>query len=287
MELLTLKKRRWIIQQYRQGRSATSIARIQKVSRRYVYKLVLKYKREGEQAYHVKKSGRHKQPINLVFVQKVVKIRKEDDYGSEKIHHVLRNEGFAVSQRQIQRVLDEQGLTEPCEKRRGQRKYVRYQWPISNYMWHTDWSELDEKQYIAYIDDKSRRIAAGGEFTNATAENTIFLLHQAILTNEVSPVIILSDKGSQFYANIRTKSGEKGISLFEEEVRALGIDFWTSRRNHPQTNDKMEKWFDTMKKRKKKHPEESFQDFIKWYNEKRIHHALGYETPEKVYRENL
>lgn len=63
-----------------------------------------------------------------------MQIRKDDDYGSEKIHAVLKHEGFAVSQRQIQRILDEQGLTEPCEKRRGQRKYVRYQWPISNYM---------------------------------------------------------------------------------------------------------------------------------------------------------
>lgn len=199
----------------------------------------------------------------------------------------MKRERFAVSQRQIQRILDEEKLTDPCEKRRGQRKYVRYQWPISNYMWHTDWSELDGKQYIAFIDDRSRKIMAGGEFTNATAENAIFLLHQAIFINEVSPVLILSDKGSQFYANIRMKSGEKGISQFEEEVRSLGIDFWTSRRNHPQTNGKMEKWFDTMKKRKKRHPDESFQEFLKWYNEERIHHALEYKTPEEVYREKL
>jgi putative transposase len=287
MEKLTFKKRKWIINQFRGGRSASSIATIQKISRRYVYKLVHKHKKEGMQAYNAKKAGRPKQPLNLKFVKKVVEIRRSEDYGSEKIHFIMHREGFSVSQRQIQRVLDEQGLTDPCEKRRGQRKYVRYQWPISNYMWHTDWSELDGKQYIAFIDDRSRKIMAGGEFTNATAENAIFLLHQAILANEVSPVLILSDKGSQFYANIMMKSGEKGISQFEEEVRSFGIDFWTSRRNHPQSNGKIEKWFDTMKKRKKKHPEESFHDFIRWYNEKRIHHALEYKTPEEAYSENL
>ena len=42
-----------------------------------------------------------------------------------------------------------------------------------------------------------------------------------------------------------------------------------------------------MKKRFKKHPNESLQDFVKWYNEERIHHALNYKTPEKVYIENL
>lgn len=284
---LNENKRKWIIQQYRKGRSATSIAKIQKVSRQYVYVLIEKHQTDGELAYKAKIAGRPKIKISSQFEKKVTEIRKADDYGSEKIHHVMKREGFRVSQHIIQRILDEGGLTEPCEKRRGQRKYVRYQWPISNYMWHTDWSELDGKQYIAFIDDRSRRIMAGGEFTNATAENAIFLLHLAILANEVSPVIILSDKGSQFYANIKTKSGKRGISQFEDEVGALGIDFWTSRRNHPQTNGKMEKWFDTMKKRKKKHPDESFQDFIKWYNEKRIHHALEYKTPEEVYHEKL
>jgi len=123
-----------------------------------VYKLIAKHKQYGEEAYTTKAVGRPKQPINPTFVEKVVKIRTEDDYGCEKIHFILKNEGFAVSQRQIQRILDEKNLTEPCEKRRGQRSYVRYQWPISNYMWHCDWTEYENKQYIAFIDDCSRYV---------------------------------------------------------------------------------------------------------------------------------
>lgn len=234
-----------------------------------------------------KKAGRPKQPLHPLFIQKVVQIRKDDDYGSEKIHVVLKRQGFTVSQRQIQRILDEQGLTEPCEKRRGQRKYVRYQWPISNYMWHCDWSVYEGKQYVAFIDDRSRKIMAAAVFSNATKENTLFVFYQAMLTNEVSPVIVLTDKGSQFYANIKNKQGERALSEFEQELNAIGIELWTSRRNHPQTNGKMEKWFDTMKKRKKKHTQETLQEFVTWYNEKRIHHALEFRTPEEVYRENL
>ena len=246
-----------------------------------------KHKEERKEAYKAKKVGRPKLPLNLAFVKKVIEIRKSDDYGSEKIHYVTSEEGYIVSQRQIQRILDEHGLTEPCEKRRGQRKYVRYQWPISNYMWHCDWTEYDGKQYIAFIDDRSRKIMAAGVFSNANKKNTIFVFYRAMLINEVSPVIVLSDKGVQFFANIKNKQGERALSEFEKELNALGIDLWTSRRNHPQTNGKMEKWWHTMKMRKKKHPEETLQEFIKWYNEKRIHHALGYDTPEKTYWENL
>src|SRR3989338_1880988 len=186
MVKLTEKKRKWIIQQFRGGRSATSIARIQKISRRYVYKLVQKHKKEGVQAYEARKSGRHKLPLNPKFVKKVVEIRQKDDYGSEKIHFVIRGEGFIVSQRQIQRILDEQGLTEPSEKRRGQRSYVRYQWPISNYMWHVDWSEYEKQEYVAFIDDRSRKIMAAGVFSNANKENTLFVFYQAVLMNEVN-----------------------------------------------------------------------------------------------------
>jgi len=216
-----------------------------------------------------------------------VDIRESSDYGSEKIHFVLKKSGFGVSQHIIQRILNEHGLTNPCLKLRGRRKYVRYQWPISNYMWHCDWSQYEDKWYISFIDDRSRKIMASGEFSNATEENTLFLFYQAILTNEVCPVIVLSDKGTQFYNSKKNIKGVLTSSLFEQKLNELGIEFWTSRRNHPQTNGKMEKWFDTMKKRRKKHPEETLQEFVKWYNEERIHHALEYKTPEEVYRENL
>jgi|TARA_B100001971_G_C18082474_1_gene479060 putative transposase len=248
---------------------------------------VQKHKEIGKDAYKAKKAGRPKLPLNPAFVKKVVEIRKADDYGSEKIHYVTTQEGHIVSQRQIQRILDEQGLTDPCPKRRGQRKYVRYQWPISNYMWHCDWSFYDGKWYIAYIDDRSRKIMAAGVFNNATYENTIFVFYQALLANKVCPVIVLSDKGSQFYANKKTKIGKRALSQFEKELNKIGVQLWTSRRNHPQTNGKMEKWFDTLKKRMKKHPEETLQEIVTRYNKKRIHHALSYDTPEKAYWENV
>ena len=127
MEKLSEKKRRWVVNQFRFGRSPTQIAKIQKITRQWVYELVNKHKKEGLEAYKAKKAGRPKLDINPVFREKVKEIRKEDDYGSEKIHFVLKKKGFSVSQRQIQRILDEGGLTEPCLKRRGQRKYVRYE----------------------------------------------------------------------------------------------------------------------------------------------------------------
>lgn len=252
-----------------------------------MYHLVKRYKKEGPEAYRAKKAGRPSLKVHPSFIEQVVSVRNETDYGSEKLQFVLKKQGFGVSRRQVQKILDIQGLTEPCEKRRGQRKYVRYQWPISNYMWHCDWTEYEGKQYVAFIDDRSRKIMASGVFENATKENVMFVFYQAMLVNEVCPVIVLSDKGSQFFANTKNKNGERALSKFEQELNEHGIELWTSRRNHPQTNGKMEKWFDTMKKRKKKHPEETFQTFVNWYNDERIHHALNYQTPDEAYKSNV
>lgn len=231
--------------------------------------------------------GRPKAAINPAFAERVVELRKETDYGSDKIHFVLEGQGYRVSKRQIQHILDERGLTEPCRKRRGQRKYIQFQWPFSNFMWHTDWSFFDKMWHITYVDDRSRRIMAAARFARATEENAVFVLYQAILANESCPAVILSDKGAQFYANKRTRKGKRSISMFEKKLGELGIELWTSRRRHPQTNGKQEKLFDTMQKWLGKRPDKALRDFVEFYNKKRIHHALDYKTPEEAYWENL
>jgi len=281
------KKRKWIVIQFRSGRSVTSIARIQKISRQMVYKLVKRHKKDGDIVFCARKSGRPSRLINPNFAAKVIEMRKTTDYGSRKIHIVLRRNGFSVAQRQIQKILDCAGLTDPCLKRRGQRTYVRFQWPISNYMWHCDWSHYKGKEYCVFIDDRSRKIMAAGIFEDATEKNATFVFFQAALTNQVCPVVVLSDKGPQFYANTKTKSGQRPLSEFEKKLNAIGVELWTARRNHPQTNGKMERWFQTMKTRFSKHADETLKDFVRWYNEERIHYSLDDRTPNEAYYENV
>jgi putative transposase len=225
--------------------------------------------------------------INVFFAKKVIELRNKTDYGSEKLHFILKRDGFSVSQRQIQKVLEINKLTDSFPKRKGQRSYIRYQWPISNFMRHCDFTFYNGKWYLTYIDDRSRKIIATGEFDNANEKNAIFLLRQALLINQVNPYILLSDKGTQFFNSKRNKKKERTPSLFEQELQDMGIQFWTSRRNHPQTNGKQERWFGSMKTRFKKRPDKSLKSFVEWYNKERIHHALNYRTPEEVYNKNL
>jgi transposase InsO family protein len=96
-----------------------------------------------------------------------------------------------------------------------------------------DWKQLsDGHWWIAAEDDASRLIVGYGVFQDPTAENTIQVLKHAI-AKYGRPREILTDRGSQFYANEGERK-EKGISQFEAYLAENGIKHILCRVNHPQ-----------------------------------------------------
>ena len=67
------------------------------------------------------------------------------------------------------------------------------------------------------LDDSSRRILAGGEFDAETTENSIKLLQEALENYGWMTSIreVMTDHGTQFYANKRDKNGNAD-SEFED-----------------------------------------------------------------------
>lgn len=180
-------------------------------------------------------------------------------------------------------------VSKPDKKKQKQRKYCRYERKHSFSLVHLDWHESKcvlGKMVCVVEDDSSRLILAGEEFDNATGENSIKLMDEAIKVSfdKYSAIIFAAntDKGSQFYANKHTNKGEKGESEFEAFLREKKIQHIPSRRNHPQTNGKNERWFRTYEENRMKF--DSFQDFLEWYND-RIHLGLSRKegiTPNEI-----
>jgi hypothetical protein len=88
--------------------------------------------------------------------------------------------------------------------------------------WHT--SNVNRKEVCIVLDDSSRRILAGGEFDAATAENSIELIREVLENFEVIRRIekVITDRGSQFYANKKDKNGNSESS-FEAFLKELDI----------------------------------------------------------------
>ena len=99
-------------------------------------------------------------------------------------------------------------------------------------LWHMDWKQLHMGEWIlAILDDASRYIVGYGVYSQATAENTIKVLKEA-RTKCGCPDEILTDRGSQFYANEGERK-EKGVSQFEAYLADHGIKHILCRVNHP------------------------------------------------------
>lgn len=260
-----------------------------KISRMALWKIEQQHKKDGDDGLKTHKPGRLFEPLNSKFYDIVVEEWKKNKCGARKLYAILSKKGFSVSLRKISQVLIAEGFQKPCIARRKPRKYKRYEWPISNYMWHTDWhvikaKMLRGKNILVYIDDCSRKIMSH-IIGNQTTQNSMFALYNAIAEHNVTPFCLNSDRGSQFIANKFDKHGEANHA-FQQVLEELGILFIPSKRRHPQTNGKNERFFGILDREF----DERFEDlnhFISWYNDERLSEAVDYMTPNEAYKKRF
>ena len=274
----TLRKKRHCIRQVIQKITPISeICRNRKVPRRTLYRWLEKYKKFGWNGLENRQIGRKPEKINPKFEIIIHKLWHKWKYGSPKMWQILKESGYSVSQRQIQKIYKKYGFKMNRRHRPSQIKFVKYEWPKPNMLWHTDWTScpFTGKQMIAFIDDHSRFIVHAEYFEKATTENTLLAFENAIRRYGM-PENILTDNGTQF----TRARGEKGP--FTKWCEEKGIKHILGRVHHPQTNGKIERWFGTYKMEF----DERFgclEEFVKFYNEERIHQGINYATPLKRY----
>ena len=278
-----------MVKQIRKGMPKWQICLAMKISRMALWKIEQRDKKWGIDGLKDHKPGRLFEPLNQKFYTIVVQEWKKYKCGSRKLHAILSKKGFGVSLRKISQVLVKEGFQKPFPKRKKPRKYKRYEWPLPNYMWHTDWHVIKAKKQkgqslIIYIDDCSRKVMdyyTGAENTR----NSLFALYKAIADNLVVPFILNSDRGAQFFPNKKDKNG-KALHKFQEALNELGIIFVPSKRRHPQTNGKLERFFGILD-REFDERFENLDAFIEWYNGERASEAVDYASPNEAYKKRL
>lgn len=284
MYKLNFKKRVWIVKQYQKGISASKLALSQGINRRCIYQILNKYKGYGREGLKDFKTGRPETNLNPKAEIIILDLRKRYGYGACHIEQILKNRGFGISHRQIEKLLLRNDLVEPNIKKQRCRKWVRYELPNPNDLWHTDWTydPFTQKQFSVYLDDRTRLITSYGLYKRATADNSIVLLKSGI-AEYGKPKSIMTDHGPQYYAN-------KG-SLFQSNtpyritLDALGIKHYVARVSRPQTNGKVERFFLTYKTEYATGSFNNISDFIKHYNGYRLHMSLNYKTPKEVWND--
>lgn len=277
--MYTTKKKKYCVLQALAGLTPISeICRNRKVPRRTLYRWINRYKMYSNVGLENNPTGIKETVINKNCEEMIYLLWHEHKFGAHKTWLELRAKGFSVSQRQIQKIFNKHGFKMNRRKRPNQIKFVKYEWPKPNMLWHTDWTTcpFTGKQMIAFIDDHSRFVVHAEYFENATTENTILAFANAI-QRYGKPEAILTDNGTQF----TPARGE--IGPFTRWCEERQIKHILGRVHHPQTNGKIERWFGTYKIEF----DERFNcldEFVKFYNEKRIHQGINYAKPLDRYK---
>lgn len=110
----------------------------QKIHRSAIYQIVNKYKEEGWDGLKDHKTGRPEVVLNQNAIVVILDIRKRFGYGPSRIEQMLKKRGFLISHRQIEKVLIRNNMIVPNIKKQKPRRWVRYELPYPNDLWHTD-----------------------------------------------------------------------------------------------------------------------------------------------------
>jgi putative transposase len=284
MYKLTFEKREWIIKQYLKGVSPNKLALAQKISKVSVFNIINTYKTFGFDGLQDHKTGRPETSLNPNVEIIILDLRKRFGYGALRIEQLLKNKGFSISHRQIEKLLLRNNLVEPNIKKQKSRKWVRYELPNPNDLWHTDWSydPFTGKHLGAYIDDRTRLVTSYGIFNNANTDNTLILL-KAGIKKYGKPKAIMTDHGATYYANRPDAKQEN--TQFRICLDALGIKHYLARVNRPQTNGKIERFFLTYKTEYTTGTFNNIDEYITHYNQERPHMSLNYKTPKEIWTE--
>jgi len=258
----------------------------------YVFKAV---ERDPELA-----SGRARQDqLDMAAIQQAFD-GSRGRYGARKVWHQLRREGLDIARCTVERLMKVMGLqgvvrgkkvittnpdaAQPCPDDKVNRAFVA---AMPNQLWVSDFTYVSSWQgmvYVAFIIDVfARKIVGWRVSTSMTTGFVLDALNQAICQrapSEADKLIHHSDRGSQYLsiryterlaeAGIDTSVGSVGdsydnalaesiIGLFKAEV----IKFLGPWKSVGQVEWETLKWVD-------------------WYNNTRLHSAIGYITPHEA-----
>ena len=194
--------------------------------------------------------------------------------------------GFSVSESSVFRILKHEGLVRRLELRQPAGSEYRHKTTAPHQLWATDASYFRVAGWgyyymVTVMDDFSRFILAWRLQIDMTSASLIEVVQDAIDLTGMTDVRVedrtrlLSDNGSGYISR-----------LFREYLQLVGIRHILAAPYHPQTNGKLERYHQTLKRDVNQLPydvprelEIAIGEFVDFYNHRRYHKALKDITP--------
>jgi len=239
-------------------------------------------------------SGNRKRPWNRITPAEEDKImavaRESPDLSSRQLAvWITDNEGFAVSESTVYRILRREGLVKRQETQLMAAKEYHTKTTRPHQMWATDASYFRVVRWgyyylVTVMDDYSRFILGWKLQKDMSANSLIEVVQEAVDATGMTDVPVenrtrlLSDNGAGYVSR-----------TFREYLSLVGIGHILAAPYHPQTNGKVERYQQSLKREVNQLPYElpgqlelAIADFVDYYNYRRYHKGLGNVTPADV-----
>jgi transposase InsO family protein len=286
-----------------EGRSPSEVARSYGVARSWVYKLVDRYRSDGDAAFTPRSRRPRTRPdaTPASTVDLIVELRRRLtaeglDAGPDTIGwHLEHHHQVTVSRATIYRTLRRRGLIEPAPAKKPKASYIRFAAEQPNETWQADITHHRlangaDAEILTWLDDHSRyalSVTAHQPVTGAIVVDTF----RASIDRHGTPASTLTDNGLVFttrFSNLG-RTSRNGLETLLDE---LGIVQKNSRPNHPTTCGKVERFQQTLKKWLRTQPrvastvelQTQLDTFVELYNHHRPHRSLHHRsTPAVAY----
>jgi transposase InsO family protein len=269
------------------------------ISRGHLHRLLRRYREGGLEAVEPRSRRPRASPQRTsgAVRDRIVELRTDLvarglDAGPVTIAWHLGREGLPVpSTSTIRRVLGAAGLVTPEPHKRPRSSWIRFEAAAPNEVWQSDfthWLLADgaEVEIISWLDDHSRYLLACTAVPRVGGDDVVATFTAA---GEVHgwPAATLTDNGAVY-----TSRFTGGRNSFEYLLAWLGVRQKNGAPGHPQTQGKIERFHQTLKRYLAQRPAASgltglqaqLDAFRLAYNEQRPHRAVGRATPGEAYR---
>jgi transposase InsO family protein len=289
-------------------RPVSEVARAYGVARSWICTLLERYRTEGEAAFEPRSRRPKTSPaaISDDTIKLIVRLRKELsgrglDAGPHTIcWHLRHHNQVAVSAATVSRYLTAAGLVTPEPKKRPKSSYLRFAAELPNECWQADFTHYrltrpdgspgPDAEILGWLDDHSRLVLSLTAHRRVTGPIVLAAFRAAVAVYGL-PASTLTDNGMVF--TTRLAGGRGGRNGLEHELRRLGITQKNGRPNHPQTQGKVERFWQTLNKWLAAQPcqpattgqlQALLDTFTSYYNQQRPHRSLPHRaTPATAY----
>jgi transposase InsO family protein len=279
--------------------SVTAAAAEYGISRGHLHRLLRRYRDDGMEAVEPRSRRPRTSPHRTAEAtrDRIVALRTELtarglDAGPVTIAWHLEREGLPVaSSSTIRRILHAAGLVVPEPRKRPRSSWIRFEAAAPNELWQSDfthWRLADgsEVEILNWLDDHSRYLLACTVFSRVAGDDVVATFTVAGDAHGW-PAATLTDNGAVYTS--RFTGGRNG---FEYLLAYLGVRQKNGAPGHPQTQGKIERFHQTLKRWLERQPaartlaalQAQLDAFRLAYNEQRPHRAIGRVTPGAAYR---